>query len=403
MKKKNALLIIRKGQPELDWITPVLYKFKSKFNLYIFFSNEEIVSKIEKNPNFLILKKLSKNIFWSNKFENAIWKILFKLIRHGKINKSVFISNFIYKKIHNIEYLEKKIGLVGNFDVVFTEYGNNSSWMKALFEYKKKPVIFNYPSSPLTFFQRKGLEFYKKKLISNYVFLISKYDFNYWSKAIDRSKMISIGNPGYDKWWLKKINYRSKINFKDNKKKIIFAYNSDFGLIPKDKENLLEKDLNTFMKVFTTSGEFKNSKLIFKIHPFRNNPRYLKILKKYNEKFWEVREEPLALLSQNVNVVISSFDSSALLDGLYSEKPSIEFYRSFYNKTSFPKTSLHQTVGISATMTKKNIKTLLRKALFEPNNKIWKMQQRNFNQVYTGKKNVSNLAYKIINKIIFRK
>ena len=51
---------------------------------------------------------------------------------------------------------------------------NDSSWLKAISEFKEKPIIFNYPSSPLVFFQRKGIEFYKKKLICDYVFLISK-------------------------------------------------------------------------------------------------------------------------------------------------------------------------------------------------------------------------------------
>ena len=49
MRKKNVLLVIRKGQPELDWITPVLFSIKSKINLFIFFSSKGIKKKIEYN------------------------------------------------------------------------------------------------------------------------------------------------------------------------------------------------------------------------------------------------------------------------------------------------------------------------------------------------------------------
>ena len=152
------------------------------------------------------------------------------------------------------------------------------------------------------------------------------------------------------------------------------------------------------MKIFTSNNQFKNSKLIFKIHPFRNNPRYLNILKNYDKKFWEIKNDPLILLARNTDAVLSSFDSSALLDGLYSGKPSIEFFRSFNNKTTFPKVSLHQIVGISVSMTKKNIKSLIIKALFKPNNIIWKKQKKIFNKIYSTNKNSSNIANEVILK-----
>ena len=399
MKKKNVLLVIRKGQPELDWITPVLFKLQNRINLYIFFSSEKIKIRIEKNQNFQILKKISKKIFFFYYYYNVVWRLLFKLIRITKKNNLFFLNNFFYKKIHNINKLKNKLELREKIDIVFAEYGNDSSWLKAISEFKEKPIIFNYPSSPLVFFQRKGIEFYKKKLICDYVFLISKNDFNYWSKSIDKSKMISVGNPSYDGWWLNKINKNNKISFANNKKRILFAYNSDFGLIPKHKEKLLEKDLDLFMSVFTSTKKFNSTKLIFKIHPFRNNPRYLKILKKYDKKFWEIRNESLSLLSQKVDVVISSFDSSAFLDGLYSKKPSIEFFRSYYNKRTFPKISLHQITRISISMNKKNIKILLDKALFKSNNKFWSRQKINFNKIYRVNSNSTNKACRLVFKL----
>lgn len=396
MKKKNVLLVIRKGQPELDWITPVLFKLQNRINLYIFFSSEKIKIRIEKNQNFQILKKISKKIFFLDYYYNVVWRLFFKLIRITKKNNLFFLNNFFYKKIHNINKLKNKLEIREKIDIIFAEYGNDSSWLKAFSEFKEKPIIFNYPSSPLAFFQREGIEYYKRKLICDYVFLISRNDFNYWSKSIDKSKMLSIGNPGYDKWWLNKIYNNNKIFSKDNKKRILFAYNSDFGLIPKDKEKLIEKDLDLFMKSFTSSKNFKDTKLIFKIHPFRNNPRYLRILNKYDKKYWEIRNESLTILSKYVDVIISSFDSSAFLDGLYSKKPSIEFFRSYYNQTTFPKTSLHQMIKISVNMNRKNIVMLLKKALFKPNDKIWLNQRDKFNKIYYNRSDSTDKACKLI-------
>ena len=120
------------------------------------------------------------------------------------------------------------------------------------------------------------------------------------------------------------------------------------------------------------------------------------------EKFWEIKNDPLILLARNTDAVISSFDSSALLDGLYSGKPSIEFFRSYKDKTNFPKVSLHQIVGISVSMTKKNIKELMIKALFKPNDIVWKKQKKKFNKIYSTNKSSTNLANKVILKKILK-
>ena len=59
--------------------------------------------------------------------------------------------------------------------------------------------------------------------------------------------MLFYGNPAYDNWWINKISNveNEKFNHKNN---ILFAYNSDFGLIPKEQEKVFEQDLYFFMK-----------------------------------------------------------------------------------------------------------------------------------------------------------
>ena len=72
---------------------------RSTLNIYIFLSTETILPRIEKNPNYLILKQIAKKIFWPKKMENLFWKILSKFLRIIKINISSNLSTFIYKKI----------------------------------------------------------------------------------------------------------------------------------------------------------------------------------------------------------------------------------------------------------------------------------------------------------------
>ena len=403
MRKKNIILIVRKGMPELDWITPVLFKLKSKYNIYTLYLSSKIINKdIIENQTYLLLNKISNAKYVQRRYDNFFWKIIASISRKIGLDKLIYLKNFFYKKIHSIDYLKKKLKIFSDIDLVFAEYDCQSSWLKAFTEYKKKPLIFNYPSSPLCFFQRKGGEFgrkfYSKKLICDYVFLISQFDFNYWSKSISKEKMLSVGHPGYDKWWLDKLFQNKKKKILKQKKLILFAYNSDFGLIPKKKEKYLENDLKIFMKTFTTTKQFINVKIIFKIHPFRNNKKYLEILNDFNKNYWEISSEPLIFLASKVDAVISSFDSSALLDGLYARKPSIEFFRSYYDGINYPKISQNKISGVSVSLNKDNINTLLIEALFDKKNIKWKKQLARFKNIYSTNSDNSSKACKIINK-----
>ena len=53
-------------------------------------------------------------------------------------------------------------------------------------------------------------------------------------------------------------------------------------------------------------------------------------------------------------------------------------------------------IKISVTMNKKNIKTLLDKALFKSNSKFWLKQKINFDKVYRINRNSTKKACKLI-------
>ena len=84
--------------------------------------------------------------------------------------KPIFLST----KIHDLEFLIKKLKIKGSIDIIFSEYGNNSEWIKSFINLKKKPLIINYPSSLYHSgqgFKEKHKKYYKKKLLCcDYVF-----------------------------------------------------------------------------------------------------------------------------------------------------------------------------------------------------------------------------------------
>ena len=401
MKKKNILLVIRRGQPELDWVAPVLYKLKKENNIYTFFLSQKAFDNFPKdNPIFIILKKICNNYFIQNYKSNFFWRFL----------KNAFAKNnlFIKSKIHDPDYLINKLGIKGGIDIIFTECGNSSQWIQSFIELKKKPLIINYPSSPLSFgngFDDLKAKFYPKKLICDYVFLILKRDFNYWSKSIDRKKMLFYGNPSYDEWWIKKV-FKSRDNIKSNKRLILYAYNSDFGLVPGEQEKILEDDLYFFMKTFINMKNMKDVNIVFKIHPLRNNPYYLNILNKFPKNRWHISKLPLSLLSKKTHTTICTHGSAAILNGLYAKKPTLEFCRGYYKNSVFPKRSITEIAGISLLLKKNNIKQMLTKAIYLPKDDMWKKQKNKFISIYkpdpnTTKKICKAIFYKLINKSWF--
>ena len=75
MKKKNILLLIRRGQPELDWITPLLFKYKKNY-IYVFYLSKKAFKNFpENNPIFLIFKSICKSYFIQKFTTNFFWRL----------------------------------------------------------------------------------------------------------------------------------------------------------------------------------------------------------------------------------------------------------------------------------------------------------------------------------------
>ena len=126
----------------------------------------------------------------------------------------------------------------------------------------------------------------------------------------------------------------------------------------------------------TVLKNFKNYKIIFKIHPRKNNSHYLKILNKFKEVDWEISKENLLRLTKCCDLFLHDKNSSVIYEGLIMKKPCIEYW-----DLDEDTNTLHAQDYLKLNVLAKNPKKLdylIRLAINYPKNKIWKKQYKNF-------------------------
>ena len=143
----------------------------------------------------------------------------------------------------------------------------------------------------------------------------------------------------------------------------------DFKL--KKKNN--ERQLNDIMQVL---GQFKDYKIIFKVHPRKNHPYYLKILKDYKNLDIEISNENLLHLSKKCNIFLHDRDSSVIYEGLVFKKPSIEYW-SVINSSNFESAPDMLKLNVKANNSEE-LKKLIKLAIDKPAHEIWSNQKNAF-------------------------
>ena len=113
---------------------------------------------------------------------------------------------------------------------------------------------------------------------------------------------------------------KKKIDIK--KKIILIAYSSRFN----NKLLNFKKLEEQFISILKTVNNFKNCKIIFKIHPRKNDPHYLKLIKKFKDLEYEVSSENIISLAGICDVFLHDKDTSVIHDGLIMKKPCIEYW-----------------------------------------------------------------------------
>lgn len=356
MKKKILIVNISKSVAEIDWILPILNELKDKYEIYTLFQNKKAFNSL-KNDEILfnLWQQITHNYSIDNIFEK-LWKF--------------FCTTFSKKYSIENYFLRKKI-IFSEIEVFLTEFSTYSSIIDEFKKKKIRPVIIHFPNSAYIFPKNTKSVNIRYSLKGDYLLLNNEFDKDFWFQRIDKEKIKIVGIPKHDESWIKKIV--SNKNFDEIKKpKIVVTYSSKFNIEKKYKDQLTLQ-LNQLMNVFKN---FKKYKIIFKIHPRKNDPYYLKILNKHKEVDWEISNKNLLQLANECNIYVHDRQSSSFFDGLVLKKPCIEYWDLAHN-SDYQSANDQLNLNIRAN-NPIELEKYIRLAIEDPKNKIWLSQQENY-------------------------
>ena len=365
MKKKIIVLNINKSVAEIDWILPIIVKLKDKYKIFTLFQSRKAYNTLKKDKLlFNIWSEASHEYGFDNIIEKA-WRFVDQKIFY------TFFSNryedyFFKYNIRNY-FKQKKINF-SEIEIFFSEFGTYSPHINYIKKEEERPKIIHFPTSAFIFSKSLQNEKANYSLSGDNLIVCNDSDVNYWSKRIERKKIKIVGVPKYDLDWLNKITNNDKT--KENQKPIILiAYSSRFQVEKKNNE----RQLNDIMQVL---GQFKDYKIIFKVHPRKNHPYYLKILKDYKNLDIEISNENLLHLSKKCNIFLHDRDSSVIYEGLVFKKPSIEYW-SVINSSNFESAPDMLKLNVKANNSEE-LKKLIKLAIDKPAHEIWSNQKNAF-------------------------
>lgn len=405
MNKKNILIIVYRGSAELDWILPVLYKLSLEYNIFTLFNNEKAYESLKKNDQlFKIWKSINLSFYVHSKYDFLLYKFLRKIFSGIKWKFTNEINDFFSKKIHDLSKINTKFFKNKNnleFDLVFSEWGIHSGWIKYI---KNKLFIVHYPSAPRFLIYRKDRnikkDLSKPRLDGNLLLLSFSKDKKAWSNLINEKKIKYCGIPKYDDWWINKIinlNKFKKKNINNERKKILISLNSLYDE-KLNQEEIFKFD-QQFNQIFSVIEKLKKVRLIIKPHPVKNHPKYLKILEKFKHLNWEVSNENLTKLSFESDIMLSWYNSAAIIEGLVAKIPSIELWHTSKRLYGNYNSSVFSHSGLSVLARNHlELERLITKAIKTKNAKIWKKQFKKFDSIYGIKKNKTEHTINLIKK-----
>ena len=363
MKKKIIVLCVSKSVAEIDWILPVLFELEKKYKIFTLFQQRKAYNTLKKDK---LLFNLWNEVSHGYVIENIVektWRFLDqKIFMRFYSNK---VHNYFFR--FNIKNYFQRIKIdFSEIEIFFSEFGTYSPHINYIKNEKKRPKIIHFPTSAFIFAKPKLDKKANYSLGGDNLIVCNDSDVDSWSNSIAKEKIKVVGVPKYDSSWLNKIIP----NIKENKKPVILiAYSSRFKF-EKEKN---EQQLNEIMQVLS---RFNNYKIIFKIHPRRKNPYYLKILKKYKNIDFEISDDNLLILTHKCDIFLHDRDSSVLLEGLIFKKPSIEYWEAVK--------VINRNLGVDLfklnvkANNSEELKKLIKLAIDEPAHEIWNNQKNAF-------------------------
>ena len=397
--KKNIVLIIRKSPGEIDWILPLLFNLKEKFNIFTIFQKKITLDLLKKNEELYELWKYTSYASTIQPpFRQLVKRFFLKIFFFA--NKTKIYKNFSIKtnnKIYNFFDLQEEISKkynIKNFtppSAVFFEFTNKSFWLNALNKINSNLKIIYFPHTS-TIFSLKNQK-YKSKIYKKFnelLLLSNQKDVPYWRNHYPNSKIIVSGYLKYEKNWINKIlKFNSNKNKRLKKKKIIFV--AIDGYHEKINREKYFYQIQTLMDVCL---KFKNIFIIFKLHPFTPNKIFLKIMSKYPKQIWKISNSHLISLGKICDVFVSFYYSATSLEGLAVGKSPIELWNTKYDE----KNSIYKKLNLVIhANNRKHLEIALKKQL-NNKKKLLKdsIQIRNFKKICK----IKNVNYATKNKVI---
>ena len=421
MKNKVILLLVRRHAGEVDWILPLLNKYKNNYKIITIFSNQNSYESLKKNKDvFNIWSSLTNDHFIIKNKDKFFWKILNNLLillTPIFIKKTKLFANFqeyVLRNTFDLKYFLKffKIKL-SNIKILFLPLVDKSYISKLFKNKNSKILIVRFPEATMITANKKEnsnikISTYSKinadififSTKNNKEFFLGKNNSNY-------SKIIYGGFLRYEKWWIKKFLVKDK-----NPKifKILVALRGPNELYFQESSYV-----QTIKDIMEIAKKIHNCMVIFKVHPQeKTNSNLLSILNNYNKKSWLISNNHMLKLSHYSNLCVSIL-TSACFDSLSTKTPTIEYYnvekeislsnnaiKSYhmvFDRKKKKWVTIFNYKGLLRTIdNKKKLEEIIFQVYNKYQNKTWKKNFNEFEKLIRNKNNTNNI-YKKINKI----
>lgn len=374
MRKKILVFFVRRGYLEVEYILPILKILKKKFIIVTYFEKKKAFDSLSNQKDiFKKWKSISSNYHIDFLFDNLFLKISLKILLFLGLNN--FISNKIIKKIHSLTNLCNKLNIDESMiKFILSDYNTHSQTIYQILKKKKRPLIYFFPTSPQIINA-------KKKVVKNlrpflkyidYLLINSKFEFDYWSNFIIKSKIKIIGIPLF-------YSLKKKL-FKENNFKILISYNCV-------EKKYQKKEISNVKKLLENLIHLKIP-IIIKLHPMKQKKYIFDIVKKLKSDYLSFSTKNLSyLLKDNIKIHICSTKTAAATYSNFYGIPTFGFkqFDHGYDPNSIQ-------VRLKLIKPIQNINQLYKDILLIlAGDKVIKNQQAvSFNNIYQMPKNIEN-------------
>jgi hypothetical protein len=337
-KKKLIILEIRRHYGELDWLFPLLHRFREKnYEIFTYFNEIGAYKNLLNNRTlYLRWKKICKKFYIQKKTDKFLWKLVLKIFLFLNKNFGIFenFTNFLSKKVYNLEKVLNHYK-INDLKLFFTSNNNYSNLYKHIQNMNIDFKIIRFPTSQHVRFLKSNKSYLKSQ--GQKIFFGHKYLFRYedeakiyFGKFYKKNNIIFCGNMKYENWWLKKL-FQKKLKKNNKRLNILVATRGFFS----DQESMMNKDKQKFNKdafdytirsILKISKNFKNVSFIFKTHPSNLEfERLNEILHEYKNTNYTIEKDHAYELIKKCDLAIVLL-SSVCLDIISNKKPVIEFW-----------------------------------------------------------------------------